>query len=107
MLFVTIWYNRGSGGDDHGKERAISGHERGRIYCGRAGRKSNIWIGGGASVAGQLLKEGRIDTLWLSVIPTMLGKGVRLFPELEQELPLKLAGTEHYNRIVDLVYEKR
>lgn len=77
---MTIWYNRGSGGDDHGKERAISGHERGRIYCGRAGRKSNIWIGGGASVAGQSLKEGRIDTLWLSVIPTVLGKGVRLFP---------------------------
>lgn len=58
-------------------------------------------------MAGQLLKKGRIDTLWLSVIPTVLGKGVRLFPELEQELPLKLVGTEHYNKIVDLVYEKR
>lgn len=66
-----------------------------------------IWICGGASVAGQLLKEGRIDRLWLSVIPTMLGKGVRLFPDMEQEFPLKLVGTEQYNGIVDLVYEKR
>ena len=66
-----------------------------------------IWICGGASVAGQLLKEGRIDKLWLSVIPTVLGKGVRLYPELGPELPLKLVGTEHYNGIVDLVYEKR
>ena len=67
----------------------------------------NVWICGGASVAGQLLQEGRIDKLWLSIIPTVLGKGVRLFPELPQELPLKLVGTGHWNGIVDLVYEKR
>ena len=73
----------------------------------KAEREGNIWICGGASVAGQLLKEGRIDKLWLSVIPTVLGKGVRLYPELGLELPLKLVGTEHYNGIVDLVYEKR
>ena len=67
----------------------------------------NVWICGGASVAGQLLKEGCIDKLWLSIIPTVLGKGVRLFPELPRELPLKLVGTGHWNGIVDLVYEKR
>ena len=66
-----------------------------------------IWICGGASVAGQLLKEGRIDRLWLSVIPTVLGTGVRLVPDMEQEFNLKLVGTEQYNGIVDLVYEKR
>ena len=48
-----------------------------------------------------------IDQLWLSIIPTVLGKGVRLFPKLSQELPLKLVGTERWNGIVDLVYEKR
>ena len=69
--------------------------------------EGNIWICGGASVAGQLLKEGRIDQLWLSVIPTVLGKGVRLFPGLPQKLPLKLVRTAHWNGIVDLVYEKR
>ena len=58
-------------------------------------------------MAGQLLREGRIDQLWLSIIPTVLGNGVRLFPELPQELPLKLVKTEHWNGIVDLVYEKR
>ena len=69
--------------------------------------KGNVWICGGASVARQLLKENRIDKLWLSVIPTVLGKGERLFPGLHRELPLKLVATEHYNGIVDLVYEKR
>lgn len=69
--------------------------------------QGSIWICGGASVAGQLLKEGCIHQLWLSVIPVVLGKGIRLFPELSQALPLKLAGTQQYNGIVDLVYEKR
>ncbi|MBS6216184.1 MAG: dihydrofolate reductase [Clostridiales bacterium] len=73
----------------------------------KAEHGGNVWICGGASVAGQLLKEGRVDRLWLSIIPTVLGKGVRLFPELSQELPLKLVGTERWNGIVDLVYEKR
>ena len=41
------------------------------------------------------------------LIPTVLGKGVRLFPDMEQEFPLKLVGTEQYNGIVDLIYEKR
>lgn len=66
-----------------------------------------IWICGGASVAGQLLEEDRIDRLWLSVVPVVLGKGVRLFPELSQSLPLKLIETQSYNGIVDLIYEKR
>lgn len=69
--------------------------------------EGSIWICGGASVAGQLLAEGRIDRLWLSVVPVVLGKGIRLFPELPQMLPLKLTDTQHSNGVVDLVYEKR
>lgn len=66
-----------------------------------------VWICGGASVAGQLLETGRVDKLWLSVIPTVLGGGVRLFPEGGRALPLKLVGTERSNGIVDLIYERR
>ena len=58
-------------------------------------------------MAGQLLKEGRIDRLWLSMIPVVLGKGIRLFPELLHPLPLKLVDTQQSNGIVDLIYEKR
>ena len=67
----------------------------------------SIWICGGTSVAGQLLKAGRIDKLWLSIIPTVLGRGVCLFSGLPKELPLKLAGAEHWNGIVDMVYLQR
>lgn len=73
----------------------------------REERSGVIWICGGASVAGQLLEENRIDRLWLSVMPTVLGRGVRLFPDMEREISLKLVGTDQYNGIVDLIYEKR
>ena len=58
-------------------------------------------------MARQWRKEGRIYEVWLSIIPAVLGKGVRLFPELEEELRMKLVETEHGNGMVDLVYEKR
>lgn len=73
----------------------------------KAAYTGNIWIWGGATVAGQLLKADRIDKLWLSIIPTVLGRGIRLFSEFPQELPLKLERVEHWNGIVDLVYLRR
>lgn len=66
-----------------------------------------IWICGGAQIARQLLAEDLIDRLYLSVIPTLLGGGVRLFGELERERKLRLVGTETYNGIVELIYERR
>ncbi len=67
--------------------------------------KSNkgIWICGGASVVKQVLDLGLADELLVSVIPIILGAGVRLFAEQESKR-LKLKGTHSYNGIVDLVY---
>lgn len=67
----------------------------------------HIWICGGASIVQQLMKDGMIDRFYISVIPTLLGGGVRLFGSLPKELPLKLVDTEQYNGIVGLIYEKR
>lgn len=67
----------------------------------------NIWICGGASIVQQLIKLHLIDRFCISVIPTILGNGIRLFPILEKAENLKLIKTESYNGIVDLVYEKR
>lgn len=47
----------------------------------------DIWICGGSSVAGQLLKACRIDRLWLSIIPIVSDRSTYLFPELPKELP--------------------
>ena len=67
----------------------------------------NIWICGGANIVQQLLQENMIDTFHLSIIPTILGDGIRLFGTLDTELQLKLTSIRHYNGITEVLYEKR
>jgi dihydrofolate reductase len=43
----------------------------------------DINIGGGASTAQQYLRAGLVDELELHVVPTLLGRGERLFADLE------------------------
>lgn len=65
----------------------------------------DIWICGGASIVNQTLAV--TDKFCVSIIPTILGDGMRLFEKHQSELQLKLISTMQYNGIVDLVYEKR
>ena len=67
----------------------------------------NIWICGGADVVRQLMKQQMIDRYHISIIPIILGDGVRLFSKVQGERKLKLVKTESYNGIVDVVYEQR
>ena len=67
----------------------------------------NIWICGGANIVNQLIKQNLIDIYHISIIPTILGNGIKLFNNIDNELKLKLLKTENYNGIVDLIYELR
>lgn len=67
----------------------------------------NIWVCGGASIANQFINLNLIDRYHITVIPTILGDGVRLFEKRSTEHLLRLISTEHYNGMVDLVYEPR
>ena len=66
-----------------------------------------IWICGGAGLAQQVMKEDLIDVWHISVIPTLLGGGIRLFEELEQERKLRLIKAQSCHGITELVYERR
>lgn len=55
----------------------------------------------------QLVKEDLIDEYYVTVIPTILGCGIRLFDYVNHEIQLKLVKTQSYNGMVDLVYTKR
>lgn len=68
---------------------------------------AGIWVCGGPNVIHPLLREGLIDRFHISVIPTILGGGVRLFGALDGACGLHLVRTEQYNGIVDLIYERR
>ncbi len=73
-------------------------------------RKENgkdIWICGGANLVQQLVNENLIDCYYITVIPTLLGSGIRLFENTKQEIRLKLLSTQSYNGMIDLVYIRR
>lgn len=67
----------------------------------------DIWICGGASIINPLIRADLIERYTISVIPCILGAGIRLFECGLPERKLKLVSTEHYNGITDLVYERR
>lgn len=67
----------------------------------------DIEICGGANLIQQLVEDERVDKSYISIIPTLLGKGLRLFGVSSQEQKLKLISTRNYNGIVDVVYERR
>lgn len=67
----------------------------------------DIWICGGANLVRQFVREDLIDQYYISVIPTLLGTGIRLFENGKKEIKLKLVKTQTYNGITDLVYVRR
>lgn len=66
-----------------------------------------IWICGGANLIQQLVTEDMIDCYYITVIPTILGSGIRLFETADHEIKLKLLKTQSYNGMTDLIYIKR
>lgn len=67
----------------------------------------DIWICGGANIIQQLVQEDLIACYYITVIPTILGAGIRLFENTDHEIELRLQKTQAYNGMVDLVYTKR
>lgn len=64
----------------------------------------DIWICGGANLVQQLVSENLIDEYYISVIPVLLGDGIRLFGSMKHEIKLKLYKTRTYHGITELIY---
>lgn len=68
--------------------------------------RKNIWIEGGANVAQQFLRRGLIDEIVLSVVPVILGDGIRLFGKTDAPIELSLRETRTFDKgLVQLLYE--
>lgn len=67
----------------------------------------DIWICGGAQIVQQLVRENLIDCYDITIVPTLLGSGIRLFENGEREIPLKLLRSRCCNGMTELVYVKR
>lgn len=73
----------------------------------KQGSGQGIWICGGANIIHPLVEADLIDEYYISIIPTLLGSGIRLWEENNRERKLKLIHTQSYNGITELVYVHR
>jgi len=53
------------------------------------------------------MREHLIGRYHISVVPTILGGGIRLFSPMEREVKLRLVRAQAWNGITDLIYEPR
>lgn len=73
----------------------------------REGSGKHIWICGGANLIQQLVRENLIDYYDITVVPTILGSGIRLFENAGHEIKLRLLKVQTYHGMTDLVYTRR
>jgi len=67
----------------------------------------NIWVCGGAEIVNQLMGKDQIDIFHISIIPVILGCGIKLFGDIEKKIDLKLINRISYNGVVEIIYERK
>lgn len=66
----------------------------------------SIWVVGGGFVCGECLRLGLADEVRYSILPIVIGDGVRFFEKLDSDVALHLAEVNAYrNGMVELRYE--
>lgn len=69
--------------------------------------EKGVWLVGGGTLITSFLNLGSIDEMTLSIIPIILGKGIRLFPNEPKEAQFNLKTHEVFETgVVNLVYTK-
>ncbi len=67
----------------------------------------NIFCDGGSEIVNELLKHNLIDEFIVSVIPVLLGSGIRLFKDGRPEQKLQLVSSKSFDTgLVQLHYKK-
>ena len=68
----------------------------------------NIWFVGGGVVCGECLRLGLADEVRYSILPIVIGAGIRFFENVGRDVPLHLAEVKAYKSgMVALRYEVR
>ena len=75
-----------------------------RIRAWKAAARKDLWLFGGASLFRHLLDLGLVDRVEVSVIPILLGRGIRLVPDGAAQALQLLSHQALPNGILQLVY---
>jgi dihydrofolate reductase len=71
----------------------------------KAAGEKHVWIGGGANVAQQFINEGLVDEIELTIIPKMIGSGVRLLDNIENVHTYSLINVKQFEKgLVQMTY---
>ena len=66
----------------------------------------NIWFVGGPEVSAECLRLGLADEVRYSILPILIGDGIRFFEKLDKDIALHLAEVKAYKSgMVELRYE--
>lgn len=71
-------------------------------------RFRSIWVVGGGAVSGQCLGLGLADEVRYSILPVLIGDGIRFFEKIDTDVALHLVEVKAYKSgMVGLCYEVR
>jgi dihydrofolate reductase len=69
---------------------------------------SSIWVVGGGAVCAECLRLGLADEIRYSILPVVIGDGIKFFESLDRDVALHLAEVKAYKSgMVELRYEVR
>ena len=84
--------------------RRIEGDLAAWLHAQKQKPGKDIWLCGGAALIAAAADAGEVGRWHLTVLPVLLGSGIRLFPE-GQKQSLRLVSARQSGGIAELIYE--
>ncbi len=67
---------------------------------------NNVWVVGGATVVNAFIRAGLANEIRLTILPILLGEGLKFFEQMSGDRPLHLQNVSAYkNGMVELSYQ--
>lgn len=92
---------------DTGTLKFFAGDLKALVYKLKSEKGKNIFCDGGAEIVNELLKNDLIDEFIVSIIPVLVGDGIKLFQDSRPELKLELVSTKQFPKGLTQLHYKR
>ncbi len=92
---------------DAGKTKFYTGDLTALIRQLKSGTGKNIYCDGGAEIINELLKNDLIDEFIISVIPVLVGNGIRLFKDGRPEQQLEFVSAKAFDTGLTQLHYRR
>ena len=70
--------------------------------------EKDIWLIGGGKLIASFLERDLLDRMILTLIPTTIGEGIALFPEIRKEINWTLTNVQQFETgVVNLTYDRK